>query len=69
MPRPQQQFGGNPMYDMGQWSRPGRLGSSSLDTFDPYSHMDRTMDQNVKWINEPDAMVDIVPAGPQGVFS
>ena len=56
------------MYGMNQWDRPTRLGigPSSLDTFDPYSHMDRTMNQNVKWINEPDAMVDIVPAGPQG---
>lgn len=56
------------MFDMDLWTRPRHLGigPSTLDLFDPFDELDRTIARNFRWLNKPDFInFSVAPKVPQ----
>ena len=41
------------------------FGPSTLDVFDPFDELDRTMSRNMRWLTQPDWMTDLSLMGPR----
>lgn len=55
-------FGG--MGDFGPFGLES-FGPSTLDVFDPFDELDRTMGRNMMWLTQPDWMTDLALMGPR----